>query len=196
MIMKFEYAEGATPLDPDEISGLIPFHITTQSQLNEWEAVNIVAAETWLFSNANQGNFLTTDFTKLLHIKMFNETWKWAGKFRTTERNIGVSPFNIATDLNNLLEDVRYQIIYNSLPFDEIAYRFHHRLVAIHPFPNGNGRHARLMTDLLLVQAGQPRFTWGRQRLEREGPIRKQYIAALRSADRHDYKPLAEFVRS
>ncbi len=177
--MKFEYAHGATPLDPDEIAGLIPLHITTQSQLNEWEAANILKAENWLFLHSNHRNFLTIEFTKLLHTKMFGDTWIWAGQFRTTERNIGVSPFKITTDLNNLLEDVRYQIIHKSFPLDEIAYRFHHRLVAVHPFPNGNGRHARLMTDLLLIQAGQARFTWGKQKLEGEGPIRKQYIEAL-----------------
>jgi Fic-DOC domain mobile mystery protein B len=194
--MKFEYPLGATPLDPDEIDGLIPSHITIQSQLNEWEAANILKAEIWLFSNSNHDDFLSIDFTKLLHAKMFDDTWTWAGQFRLTERNIGVSPFTITTDLNNLLEDVRYQVIHESFPMDEIAYRFHHRLVAIHPFPNGNGRHARLMTDLLLVQAGESRFTWGKQRLEAEGPVRKKYINALQHADKHDYAALAEFVRS
>lgn len=194
--MKFEYAPGATPLAPDEINGLIPLHITTQGQLNEWEAVNILKAESWLFSTSNHGNFLTLDFTKLLHIKMFDDTWQWAGQFRSTEKNIGVVPYRITTDLNNLLEDVRHQVVNQSFPFDEIAYRFHHRLVAVHPFPNGNGRHARLITDLLLIQAGQPRFTWGKQQLEPEGPIRKQYIDALKKADSHDYRALAEFVRS
>jgi Fic-DOC domain mobile mystery protein B len=194
--MKFEYPSGATPLDPNEIDGLIPSHISKQSELNEWEANNILKAENWLFSKTNHGNFLTIDYVKLIHKKMFDDTWKWAGQFRSTERNIGVYPYKITTDLNNLLEDVRCQIINQSYLFDEIAYRFHHRLVAIHPFPNGNGRHARLMTDLLLVQAGQPRFTWGRKKLESEGPIRKQYISALKKADRHDYNSLAEFVRS
>lgn len=194
--MKFEYAPGATPLDPDEINGLIPLHITTQGQLNEWEAANILQAENWLFSTSNHGDFLTIDFIKRLHIRMFNDTWKWAGNFRSTEKSIGICPYQITTDLNNLLEDVRYQIINQSLPFDEVAYRFHHRLVAIHPFPNGNGRHARLITDLLLTQTGQPRFTWGKQKLEPEGPIRKQYINALKKADAHDYGLLAEFVRS
>lgn len=194
--MKFEYPTGATPLDPNEINELIPEHIRTQGELNEWEAVNILEAENWLFSISNHGNFLTVDFIKLLHKKMFHNTWVWAGKFRKTERNIGVMPFKIAVDLNNLMEDVRHQIINKSFPLNEIAYRFHHRLVAIHPFPNGNGRHARLITDLLLTQAGQPRFTWGRQRLEAEGPVRKQYINALRDADRLNYIALAEFVRS
>lgn len=193
--MKFEYAPGATPLDPDEVNGLIPLHITTHNQLNEWEAANILKAESWLFST-NFGDFLTIDFIKLLHIRMFNDTWKWAGKFRTTERNIGVLPFKITSDLSILLEDARYQIINRSFTFDEIAYRFHHRLVAIHPFPNGNGRHSRLMADLLLAQTGHTHFTWGRQKLETEGPIRKQYIDALRAADRHDYAALAAFVRS
>lgn len=110
--------------------------------------------------------------------------------------NIGVSPVKIISDLNILLEDTRYQIVNRSFSFDEIAYRFHHRLVAIHPFPNGNGRHSRMMTDLLLTQTGQTRFTWGREILEIEGPMRKQYIDALRAADKHDYAALANFVRS
>lgn len=194
--MKFEYASGATPLDPDEISGLIPLHISTQSQLNEWEASNILKAENWLYSTSNHGNFLTIDFIKLLHARMFDDTWKWAGHFRLTERNIGVCPYTITANLHNLLEDVQYQIINQSYSLDEIGYRFHHRLVSIHPFPNGNGRHARLITDLLLFQAGKARFTWGKQKLEPEGPIRTQYINALRQADKHDYSALAVFVRS
>lgn len=194
-MMKFNYAPGATPLDLDEIDGLIPIHITTQGELNEWESANILRAQNWLFAVSNHGNFLTIDFIKLLHKKMFDDTWKWAGVFRSTAKNIGVDPHIITTELRKLLDDVAYQIIYNSFPMDEIAYRFHHRLVWIHLFPNGNGRHARLMTDLLLVQAGQSRFTWGKQKLENEGATRKQYISALRDADKHDYTALAAFVR-
>jgi len=194
--MKFEYPTGATPLDPNEIDGLIPPHITTQGQLNEWEAANILRAQNWLFAVSNHGNFLTIEFTKLLHKKMFDGTWKWAGVFRSTAKNIGVDPQMITTELKKLLDDVAYQVINSSYPMDEIAYRFHHRLVWIHPFPNGNGRHARLMTDLLLVQTGQSRFTWGEHKLENEGTTRKQYIRALKDADRHDYAALAEFVRS
>jgi Fic-DOC domain mobile mystery protein B len=201
--MKITYPEGATPLDLDEIAGLIPKHITTQGQLNEWEAANIVKAENWLFSNSSPGDILTLDFTKRLHKKMFDNTWKWAGLFRTTEKSIGIAPFYISSDLKNLLEDVRHQIeiLINNTnitqqQIDEISYRFHHKLVAIHPFPNGNGRHARLMTDLLLIQAGYPRFTWGNKNLNANNPIRKNYIDALKDADKHDYKKLAAFVRS
>lgn len=195
-MMKFEYAPSATPLGPDETSGLIPLHITTQDQLNEWEAANILKAENWLTSTLDQKDLLTISFIKLLHKKMFEDTWKWAGSFRNTEKNIGVTPALITTELTNLLKDVVYQIVHNSYPIDEIAYRFHHRLVAIHPFSNGNGRHARIATDILLMQTGQPRFTWGKKKLEAEGPTRKQYIDALKNADKHDYKTLATFVRS
>src|SRR3990167_733348 len=196
MIMKFEYAPGATPLNQDEIDELIPLHITNHNQLNEWEAANILKAEDWLLTTRYSNKFLTIDFVKLLHKKMFEDTWKWAGLFRKTEKNIGVTPSIISAELKILLDDVAYQLINNSYLIDEIAYRFHHRLVAIHQFPNGNGRHARLMTDLFLIQTGQSRFTWGKQKLETEGPIRKQYINALRSADRQNYTALAEFVRS
>lgn len=194
--MKFEYAPGATPLNQDEIDELIPLHITNQNQLNEWEAANILKAENWVSTSRYRNNFLTLEFAKLLHKKMFNDTWKWAGVFRKTEKNIGVTPSIITTKLKKLLDDVAYQLINNSYSIDEIAYRFHHRLVVIHPFSNGNGRHARLMTDLLLINLGMIRFTWGSQKLEGAGPARKQYIDALRAADKHDYSGLAKFVRS
>lgn len=195
MNMKFEYASGATPLDPDESIGLIPSHITTQGQLNEWEAVNILKAENWL-TNSNYEDFLTMDFVQLLHKKMFDDTWNWAGTFRKTLKNIGVEPFNIPTNLKILLDDTAYQVIHNTYPIDEIAYRFHHRLVLTHPFPNGNGRHSRLITDVLLTKAGQSRFTWGKQHLEKESITRTQYIAALQNADKGNYTLLAKFVRS
>lgn len=195
-MMKFEYEPGTTPLDPDEMNGLIPLHITTQGELNEWEAANILKAENWLLLTSNQRNFLTIDFIKLLHKKMFGDTWKWAGIFRNTAKNIGIDQSKITTELRNLLDDVVYQIEKNIYPIDEIAYRFHHRLVWIHPFPNGNGRHARTMTDILLMQAGRPRFTWGKQKLRAEGPVRKQYINALKDADKDNYAALATFVRS
>lgn len=203
-MMQYEYISGATPLDPDEASGLIPNHITTHNQLNEWEAANILAAEIWLFSTASHDNFLTIEFIKLLHKKMFNDTWEWAGEFRSTEKNIGVAPYHITTKLKNLLEDIRYQIIHCQTEdiekydrnIDKIACHFHHRLVAIHPFSNGNGRHARLITDLLLTRAGRPRFTWGKKNFTKASLTRELYIAALRDADKHDYKALEQFVRS
>ena len=196
MTIKFEYPPGATPLDPDETSELIPLHITTQSQLNEWEAENILKAENWLSSGSEHRNFLTINFTKKLHKKMFDATWKWAGIFRATEKNIGVTPSLITTKLKNLFEDVIYQLQHSSYSIDEVSFRFHHRLVAIHPFPNGNGRHARIMTNLLLMLTGQPRFTWGNKTLGSNGPARNEYIKALKDADKHDYNALSIFARS
>jgi Fic-DOC domain mobile mystery protein B len=127
---------------------------------------------------------------------MFQDTWRWAGKFRNSAKNIGVDTLEISSELKKLFDDVAYQILHNSYVLDEIAYRLHHRLVLIHPFPNGNGRHSRLMSDILLLQAGRTRFTWGAHKLEAEGPTRKQYISALKDADKHDYTGLANFVRS
>ena len=131
-----------------------------------------------------------------LHKRMFGRVWRWAGKFRHTERNVGVDPLRIATDLRLLLDDCRYWIEHGTYPPDEICARFHHRLVFIHPFPNGNGRHARLAIDLLLVALGQPRFSWGKTNLVNPGETRRAYVAALRAADGRDIGPLLEFVRS
>ena len=195
MAINLDYAPGATPLDPDEAAGLIPSHITNHAQLNEWELANIVAGERWAFARKRR-NLLETAFVRRLHKEMFGNTWRWAGIFRTTEKNIGVDPIRIGTDLHNLCEDVKVQIAQENYPSDEIAARFSHRLVAIHPFPNGNGRLSRTMANLLLVQRGAKRFTWGEANLVSEGIVRQSYLDGLRAADRGDYGPLLNFVRS
>jgi Fic-DOC domain mobile mystery protein B len=186
---------GATPLDPNESEGLLPPHLTTQEQLNEWEQANIGHAVTWLASSRRR-DLLTESFVRELHRRMFDTTWAWAGIFRKSERNIGVAPEQIAPKLRDLLDDARYWLAHRTYSIDEIAARFHHRLVAIHCFANGNGRHARLLTDLLLQSAGAVPFSWGRGDLMHAGAARERYLAALRSADANDYKPLLEFVRS
>ena len=196
MAINFDYAPGATPLDPDEAAGLIPSHITNHAQLNEWEMVNILEGEHWAFSRKHK-NMLESDFVRRLHKRMFGDTWRWAGAFRTTEKNIGIDPIRIPLALHNLCEDVKTQLEYKSYPLDEIAARFSHRLVAIHPFANGNGRLSRTLADLLLVQHGAQRFTWGAGAdLVAEGEVRQRYLAALRAADRQDYDLLLAFVRS
>lgn len=188
------YLPGATPLDADELACLIPTHITTQGELNEWEQLNIVQGEAW--ARRQRKDILDETFVRQLHKQMFGETWSWAGSFRTSDKNIGVEWQQVGVKLRNLLDDVRYQIDNATYPPDEIATRFHHRLVSIHPFPNGNGRHARVMADLLVQQLGQPRFTWGRKSLTEATDARTHYIEALRAADSGDIGPLMAFVRS
>jgi Fic-DOC domain mobile mystery protein B len=186
----------ATPLDPDESAGLVPGHIATREQLDEWEANNILAGERWANAAAKRRPILDDQFLRELHRRMFDQTWKWAGKYRTTEKNIGVAPERIAVEVRKLLEDTKARIEGKVAPLDETAAKFHHRLVSIHPFPNGNGRHARLMTDLLLAANGAEPFTWGRGDLVHAGEARERYLSALRAADARDFAPLLAFVRS
>jgi Fic-DOC domain mobile mystery protein B len=192
--MKFIYAAGATPYNQDDSTYLIPKQITTQKELNEWEQHNIILAERWLFSKRRK-ELLTVDFLKLLHKKMFNLTWQWAGHFRKHQTNIGLEPYLISQSLLMLCDDVRYWIDNKTFPREEICMRFHHRLVFTHPFPNGNGRHARLMADAILVSLGGRRFSWGAHSLNQtDNQIRKGYIAALKSADNDDYQQLKTFL--
>jgi Fic-DOC domain mobile mystery protein B len=192
---EFDYPQGATPIDPDEVDGLLLSHITSQSELNRWEQQNIMQAEEWAFRH-RPNNLLSTDFILKLHKKMFGIVWRWAGSFRRSGKNIGVDALTIRPSLVELLEDVNVWIEFDTYPTDEIAARFHHRLVFIHPFPNGNGRHARLMADVLLVHVlDRPRFTWGSSSITDAGQCRRNYINALRYADRHDYRKLLKFVR-
>ncbi|GAB4393639.1 MAG: mobile mystery protein B [Gammaproteobacteria bacterium] len=196
--MIFEYAPGATPLDLDEVHELIPHHIITQQQLNEWEQVNILQAEQWVSRQQFKiSQTLTVSFIKKLHHRMFSKTWRWAGQFRRTNKNIGVDWHSVMVAVQNLIDDTHYQLENASYDIDELAARFHHRLVAIHPFANGNGRHARLMTDIILLSQGTSRFTWGSTHdLVTSSVSREKYIHALRAADKQDYGLLLKFVRT
>ncbi len=189
-------AEGTTPLDPDEAAGLLPAHIATREQLDEWEAENILDGERWAKAAARRRDVLDDAFLRELHARMFGATWRWAGTYRTTGKNIGIEPARIAVEVRDLAENTKAQLAGRTASLDEIAARFHHRLVWIHPFPNGNGRHARLLTDLLLAANGAEPFAWGESDLERAGEARERYLAALRAADAKDYAPLLAFVRS
>ena len=189
-----EQDNASTPLTEEEREELIPSYITLRPELNEAEQANILEAEEWAF--ARKRDVLDERFLTGLHKRMFGGVWRWAGKFRKTERNIGIDAYRISVELRQLLDDCRYWIEHGTYKPDEIAARFHHRLVLIHPFPNGNGRHARMATDLLLVAMGRPRFTWGRFNLIDPGQTRQRYVDALRAADHHDIGPLLEFVRS
>jgi Fic-DOC domain mobile mystery protein B len=189
-----EQDDAATPLTEEELAGLIPSYVTLRPELNEVEQANILEAEEWAFTR--ERDVLDEGFLKNLHKRMFGRVWKWAGTLRRSEKNIGVDAYQISVDLRKLLDDCRFWIEHETYEPDEIAARFHHRLVLIHPFPNGNGRHARTAADLLLVRLGRPRFTWGRANLVSAGKNRTTYIAALHAADKHDIAPLLAFVRS
>jgi Fic-DOC domain mobile mystery protein B len=190
----FEEPDDATPLTPEERTGLIPSDITYRHELNKAEQESIARAQDWALSRRR--GLLTPKFIKDLHSRMLGDVWRWAGDFRTTERNIGIPYYQILMALRELLDDVKAWIDCKTYPHDEIAVRLHHRLVRIHPFPNGNGRHSRLMADLLIMQLGGERFTWGSANLQDAGGVRRRYIESLKAADGHDLGPMLSFARS
>ena len=186
--------DGRTELTEEEREGLIPSYITLRSELNEAEQANILEAEEWAF--ARKRGLLEEGFLNNLHKRMYGNVWRWAGRYRTSGKNIGIDAYRIPTELRQLLDDCRYWIENGTYEPDENAVRFHHRMVSIHCYPNGNGRHARLAADLLLKSMGQERFSWGGENLIDVGETRERYIDALQAADEHDIGPLLEFVRS
>ncbi|MBL6716924.1 MAG: mobile mystery protein B [Pseudomonadales bacterium] len=186
--------DGQTPLTHEDLEGLIPSHITLRGELNEAEQANIIEGQSWAYKRSSK--VLSIDFLNALHKRMFGNVWKWAGKFRISGKNIGVDAYKIPTELQELINNTAYWIEHEIYPPDEIAARFHHRLVFIHPYPNGNGRHARMAADLLLRSMGQEPFTWGSENLIKPSDTRAEYIAALRAADGHGYDQLFRFVRS
>ena len=185
----------ATPLDPDEATGLIARHVTNRQELDTVELANTIRGEEWAFSHRHR-DLLNPDFIRTLHRRMFDETWNWAGQYRSTEKNLGIAPGSIPTAVHQLCEDTRTQLAHRAHELDEIIARFSHRLVFIHAFANGNGRHSRLMANLLLVELGAPGFSWGSRDLQHPGEVRKRYLEALRRADAGDFAALLVFVRS
>ena len=186
--------DAATPLDEDEKSDLVLSYITTRRELNEAEQAHIVDAEQWAFTRKR--NVLDARFLDALHKRMLAGVWRWAGTHRRSAKTVGIDAYQIPTEMQRMFDDTRYWIDNGTYEHDEIGARFHHRLVWIHPYPNGNGRHARLATDLLLVSLGQQRFTWGRLSQQDANETRQRYVHALREADKHDFAPLLRFVRS
>ena len=194
--MDFKVEPGNTPLDPTEAEGLIP-KIWTLEELNQVEGQNILLGRRWAMKDRGiKDNLLSSTALRQLHERMFDLTWKWAGKYRLTQKSIGIEAFRIPTELKILVDDVKTWIEFNTYAPGEIATRFHHRLVQIHAFPNGNGRHARLATDILCSQLGIESFSWGAKLSLGPVEIRQRYIAALRKADAHDYSEILVFVRS
>ncbi len=191
----FEEPDDATPLSPDEQKDLKLAHISFRSELNLAEQENIARAKAWALRTKTD-NLLSEDYVIGLHRRMFTDVWHWAGKFRMTEKNIGIDWWKIPVEFRTLLGDVQAWIDYQSYPPTELAVRFHHRLVWIHPFANGNGRHSRLMADLLVRQLGEGPLTWGSSSLHETSTLRSAYVTALKAADNHDIAPLLAFCRS
>jgi Fic-DOC domain mobile mystery protein B len=186
--------EANTPLEAEEREQLIPSYITLRRELNEAEQINIADAAKWLASRKR--DVLDEKFLRNLHTRMFGQVWKWAGNYRKTPRNIGVEAWRIPMDVAQAIDDAKFWVANVTYSPDEIAVRFSHRLVAIHPFPNGNGRFSRMVGDLLAQQLGQPRFSWGSANLVDPNETRQTYVAALRAADAHDFDALIAFARS
>lgn len=195
MIDDLDEPEGATPLDPDEMEGLRFAHITTRDELNHLEQANIEEGLSWLDKQSSD-NLLTDHFARKLHKKMFGQVWAWAGAYRQTEKNIGIDPIQISVQLRILLDDIQFWVDNDTYDPIEAAARFQHKLVYIHPFPNGNGRFARFMADALLEKLyDEDAIDWyGGYVLQEMNERRVDYINALRAADDGDYEPLLDFV--
>lgn len=194
-----QYNDGQTPIDEDEKDGLLLPWVNTKQELDEAEQQNIENAIRWTVERRKRftvEEVLSEEFTRALHKRMFGEVWAWAGYFRNTNKNIGIDKYSIGTELRVLLDDCRYWIDNSVFPPDEIAIRFSHKMVAIHCFSNGNGRHSRLLADIIIEKLlGGQIFAWGGNNLVKAGQLRAAYLDAIRRADRRDYDPLILFAR-
>jgi len=191
--MKINFVEfGQTPIDEDEKQALIP-SINTLKELNDWEHENIIDGRKWALNPRvlSRYDVFDVDFLLKLHEKMFGKVWKWAGKLRTSDKNIGCDPYQIRTELKKLCDDARYWLEHQTYPIKQLALVFHHRLVKIHLFPNGNGRHSRLVSDCILKKfAPEKKIDWQGSNFKSAEELRKNYILALRKADSGSYSEL------
>lgn len=198
MGLDLTYIQGQTPIDFEEKKELLIKTITNRDELNEFEQLGIEKAIEWIYKKKfTQEQLLSEEFIKLLHKRMFGEVWRWAGSFRKSNKNIGVDKFQIPIKVKNLIEDCRYWIENAVYSEDEICVRFKHKLVFIHPFTNGNGRHSRLLADIMVEKLfNKPVFTWGRRDLSENSDTRKLYLEYLKQADIGNYHALLQFARS
>lgn len=198
MGLDLEYINGQTPLDEEEKEGLLIPTIATRGELDEFEQQNIEQAVQWTLGRSFKlEQILTEDFVRLVHKRMYGDVWAWAGVFRKTNKNIGIDKWQIPTELKSLLDDAKYWYDNNSYPPEEFAIRFKHRIVSIHCFPNGNGRHSRLMADIIIEKIyKRPVFSWGAAKLSNESDARAAYLKAVKAADQGDYSLLLAFARS
>lgn len=200
MGLNLDYSHGQTPLDEAEREGLKILTISTKGELDEFEQKNIEEAVLWsIGTKIKVDKLFSESFIKSLHQRMFGEVWKWAGKFRQSEKNIGIESWKISTELKVLLEDAKFWIENGTYSEDEIAIRCKHRIVSIHCFPNGNGRHSRLLADLIAEKIfARKIFTWGQgvSKMSKPGEVRSQYIVALKKADNGDFTDLLLFARA
>ncbi|HLT87828.1 MAG TPA: mobile mystery protein B [Sphingobacterium sp.] len=198
MGLDLEYIDGQTPIDEDEKEGLLIETIATKEELDEFEQQNIEESIQWIFGKKfNAKDVFTKKFICNLHKRMYGNVWAWAGDFRMTNKNIGIDKYQIPVALKVLCDDALFWVENNTFPPAEIAIRFKHRIVSIHCFPNGNGRHSRLMGDIIIEKLfGEKSFSWGADNLTKAGDARRAYLHAVKAADRGDYLPLLVFARS
>jgi Fic-DOC domain mobile mystery protein B len=198
MGLDIEYIKGQSPIDEEEKDELKIKTIATRGELDEFEQANIEKAIEWsLKVNLTLEKILTIDFIKDVHRRMFNEVWGWAGNFRKTDKNIGVDKFIIPQEIRKLIDDCKFWIENKTYQDDEIAIRFKHRLVKIHPFSNGNGRHSRICADILISKGLKKNiFSWGGKKLSDKSETRDKYLEAIYKADGENILPLIEFARS
>ena len=198
MGLDLEYIDDQTPIDEDEKEGLLIETISTKGELDEFEQQNIEEAMQWVFGRKFKAKDVFTEkFICNLHKLMYSNVWKWAGEFRKTDKNIGIGKHQIPIELKVLCDDALYWVEHETYPPEEIAIRFKYRIVSIHCFPNGNGRHSRLMGDIIIEKIfGEEPFSWGTDNLSKEGDTRTTYLQAVKAADNADFAPLLDFARS
>jgi len=198
MGLDLEYINGQTPLNEDEKEGLLIPTIATREELDEFEQQNIEDALQWVFNRSLKAETILTDkFICNLHKRMYGYVWAWAGKYRRTDKNLGIDKWQIPLALNNLCDDTLYWIRKETFTADEISLRFKHRIVSIHCFTNGNGRHSRLMADVIISKVyNMQLFSWGADNLVHEGKSRSNYLKSLRAADNGNFELLLRFARS
>ena len=198
MGLNLKYAEGQTPIDEEERAGLKIKSISTQSELDEFEQLNIEKAVEWtIHSNLKSKNIFSEKFIKDLHRRMYGDVWRWAGEFRRSDKNIGVKWTRISIELKKLIDDAEFWINEGKMSAEEVALSFKHRIVSIHCFPNGNGRHSRIMADIIMESVfGKDIFTWHQSKMIKADKTRKEYISALKKAAIGDLKPLIDFAKN
>jgi Fic-DOC domain mobile mystery protein B len=185
---------GATPFDVD---GLRLTHLRTREAIYDAEAENILLAYQKYLRRRLSPNraWFTEGFVRQVHRDMLGAVWEWGGRYRETELTIGVPAHQIREEIAKLCDDRLFWDKDKNMPIIERAARLHARLAWIHPFRNGNGRHARLITDIFLYSHRHALPEWPHSELIQEGTPREEYLVAMKQADRGNFESLITFTK-
>jgi len=173
--------------------------IRSAREMARRESEDLLAATQRLIDETRLDQRFTADDVRRIHRTWLAEIYVWAGEYRQVNITKGGFMFAAANQVARLMGELERGPLRTCTPCrfesaDEQAQALavvHAELILIHPFREGNGRCARLLSTLMGLQAGLPALDFSGVR----GEGKRRYIAAVHAALDRDYGPMTTVFR-